>query len=182
MPEKRRLFSLKWIGRCCKDDGGVAAVEAGFLFPVLMTILCGMIDVGSALVANLKVTNACQIVSDLLARDRTVNDAQIDDAVVAGRLALHPMVTASYGIDIVGIQYVGASLTPTVRWRETVNMEENDDVLARSAGLGLQNEGVIAVTVNYTFRPFFVGFVMEELNMREEAYVRGRKGLFVERE
>jgi Flp pilus assembly protein TadG len=178
----RPLFTRFVLKKWFRDDGGVAAIEAGFLFPVMLTILCGMIDMGAALVTNLKVTNAAQIVADLLARDRFTNDAQIDDAVVAGRLALNPYNTASYGVDIVGIQYVGVTLTPTVRWRETVNMEENEDVLERSLGMGLQNEGVIAVTVNYRFRPFFAGFVMNEIQMSEESYVRGRKGLFVERE
>lgn len=179
---RRRLFSCWLVKRYLRGEGGVAAIEAGFLFPILMTILCGMMDVGAALVANLKVTTSCQIVADLLARDRFTNDAQIDDAVVAGRLALNPYNTASYGVDIVGVQYVGVTLTPTVRWRETVNMEENENVLERSQGLGLQNEGVVVVTVNYTFRPFFAGYIMENVTMSEEAYVRGRKGLFVERE
>lgn len=159
-----------------------AAIEAGFLFPIMVTILCGMIDMGVALITNLKVTTATQIVSDLLARDRSVNDAQIDDAVNAGRLALFPYDTTSYGVDIVGIQYVGAGLVPTVRWRETRNMTENDLVLERSEGLGLQNEGVIAVTVEYFFQPYFTGFMVPDVQMHEEAYVRGRKGLFVQKE
>ncbi|MDY0009528.1 MAG: pilus assembly protein [Bdellovibrionales bacterium] len=182
MSALRRIFSRRRMKRCLKDEGGVAAIEAGFLFPIMLMILCGMIDMGAALVANLKVTNACQIIADLLARDRATNDAQIDDAIVAGRLALTPYNTDTYGVDIAGIQYVGSALTPTIRWRETVNMDENDNVLARSEGLGLQNEGVIAVTVRYTFRPFFAGYVMNDFVMSEEAYVRGRKGLFVARE
>lgn len=177
--EKNKRKTLRQLWR---QDEAVAAIEAGFIFPILMMVLCGMIDIGAALMANLKVTNACQIVADLLARDRFTNDAQISDAVVAGRLAINPLNTASYGVDIVGIQYVGTTLTPTERWRETVNMEENEDVLDRSAGLGLQNEGVVAVTVNYTFRPFFAGYIMNDVQMREEAFVRGRKGLFVERQ
>lgn len=178
----RHFFSRKMAAAYIGGDDGVAAIEAGFLFPVMIMILCGMIDIGGALIANLKVTNASQIVGDLLARDRTTNDAQIDDAIVAGRLALNPLDTSTYGVDIAGIQYVGSTLVPTVRWRETVNMEENDDVLERSAGLGLQNEGVVAVTVQYTFRPFFSDFITGDIRMSEEAYVRGRKGLFVERE
>lgn len=159
-----------------------AAIEAGFLFPVMVAILCGMIDIGVALLTNLKVTTSTQIVSDLLARDKSVNDAQIEDAINAGRLALFPYDTDSYGVDIVGIQYVGTGLVPTVRWRETLNMDENPDVLERSEGLGLQNEGVIAVTVEYFFRPYFAGFMLDDIQMHEEAYVRGRKGLFVQKE
>lgn len=166
----------------CKRDDANAAIEAGFLFPVMVAILCGMIDMGVALITNLKVTTATQIVSDLLARDKTVNDAQIDDAINAGRLALFPYDTDSYGVDIVGIQYVGTGLVPTVRWRETRNMDENPAVIERSAGLGLQNEGVIVVTVEYFFEPYFTGFMLNNIRMQEESYVRGRKGLFVQRE
>lgn len=173
---------LRSIRKFLLGEEANAAIEAGFLFPVMVAILCGMIDMGVALVTNLKVTTACQIVADLLARDSKVNDAQIDDAINAGRLALLPYDATSYGVDIVGVQYVGGSLTPTVRWRETRNMSENDNVLVRSEGLGLQGEGVIAVTVEYDFRPYFTGFMMNDIQMHEEAYVRGRKGLFVQKE
>lgn len=164
-----------------RDDRGVSAIEAGFLFPMMVVVLCGMIDVGAALVANLKVTNACQIVGDLLAREGTTNDAQIEDAIVAGRLALNPMKTDAYGIDIVGIRYIGSDLVPTVIWRETVNMEEGTGIVERSAGLGHQDEGIIAVAVTYTFRPLFSGYIIGDLEMREEAFTRGRKGLYVEK-
>jgi Flp pilus assembly protein TadG len=176
-----KVFSRKLLRSCLRDDGGVAAIEAGFLFPLLMTIMCGTIDIGAALVTNLKVTNACQIVGDLLAREGTTNDAQIEDAIIAGRLSLNPYKTDSYGIDIVGIRYTGSSLTPTVIWRETVNMEESETIVERSAGLGRQDEGIIAVTVRYTFRPFFSGYIVGDIDMREEAFVRGRKGMFVEK-
>lgn len=177
----KKLFCLKKFRFFARGDGGVAAIEAGFLFPLMMTVLCGMIDVGAALVANLKVTNACQIIGDLLAREGTTNDAQIEDAVVAGRLALSPMKAESYGVDIVGIRFLGSGLTPTVIWRETVNMEEDDGIVERSAGLGREDEGIVAVAVTYTFRPFFAGYVMGNIEMREEAFTRGRKGLFVEK-
>ena len=164
-----------------KDDRAVAAIEAGFLMPVLLAILCGMVDMGMAVVTNLKVTNAAQMASDLVSRGATVTTAEINDAIVAGRMAMQPYSTTSYGIDVVGIQFVGVSLTPTVRWRQTENMEPNTAVLTNSMGLGLQDEGVIAVTVRYTFTPYFTGFLVDTLVMEEEAYVRGRKGGFVSR-
>lgn len=178
----RHVFSAGKMKEWARQEDAAAAIEAGFLMPVMVMILCGMIDMGAALVSNLKVSNACQIISDLLARDRTTNDAQISDAIIAGRLALSPMNTSTYGVDIAGIQYEGDDLQPEVRWRTTVNMQENDAVLEHSAGLGLQNEGVIAVTVRYLYRPYFAGYITGDIQMKEEAYVRGRKGLFVEKE
>ena len=97
-------------------------------------------------------------------------------------MALQPYDTASYGVDIAGIQFLTHSLTPTVQWRETRNMDPNDDMLEKSEGLGLENEGVVAVTVHYTFIPYFSNIFTGPFQMSEEAYVRGRKGTFVEKD
>lgn len=167
-----------WI----KDDKANAAIEAGFLFPVLVTILCGMVDVGVGLVTNQKVINSSQIVADLLAREDDVSDSEYNDAIVAARMALQPYDTTSLGIDVAGIQFVGSSQQPTVIWRDLFNMEANDQVIIDSAGLGLEDEGVIAVTVRYNYSPYFSSFAVGDLVMEEVAYVRGRKGLFVTRD
>lgn len=173
---------LRRIRHFLRRDDAAVAVEAGMLFPLMVAILCATLDLGTALMTNLKVVNASQIVGDLVSRGARVTDAEINDAIVAGRMALIPYNQDSYGVDIVGIQFVGHTLTPTVRWRETVNMDENDNVLEGSEGLGLQGEGVVAVTVQYMFRPYFTGVIFDDFTMTEESYVRGRKGLFVERE
>lgn len=164
-----------------RDDKANAAIEAGFLFPVMMVILCGMIDMGIGLVINQKTINSSQMVADLVGREEDLTDAEVEDAIVAGRMAFHPYATDSYGVDVVGIQFVGVGRVPTVRWRDTVNMDENGDVLAGSQNLGEQNEGVIAVTVRYLYQPYFSDFILGDLQMEEVAYVRGRKGLFVTR-
>lgn len=163
----------------CRTESGSPAIEAGILFPMMLTMICGMMDVGVGIIVNMKVSNATQVVSDLVSRDTTVSDATINDAIIAGRLAMMPYDTDSYGIDVAGIQYIGTNLTPTVQWRRTQNMEANANVLQGSAGLGAQNEGVVAVTVTYNYEPFFAGSITDDISMSEESYVRGRKGLFI---
>jgi Flp pilus assembly protein TadG len=164
-----------------KNEDGVAAIEAGLLLPVMVSMLLGSMDMGVSILTNMKTTNAAHMVADLLTRSDRVTNAEINDAVVAGQLAMMPYDTSSYGVDIVGVQYVGVPLTPTARWRETRNMEPNANILSRSAGLGLQDEGVVAVTVSYRFLPFFSGFIVGHIDMYEEVFARGRKGLFVQR-
>lgn len=78
---------------------------------------------------------------DLLARDRYTNDAQISDAVVAGRLALNLLNTASYGVDIVGIQIRRINVDADGAVAETVNMDENENVLERSAWSSKRRRG-----------------------------------------
>ena len=162
-----------------KDESATATVEAGFLFPLLMVILCGTIDTGVGLITNMKVTNATQTVSDLLTRDVQVTPGMINDAIIAAQMALMPYDTTSFGVDVVGIQFVGTSETPTVRWRRTQNMAANVDVLTRAEGLGDQNEGIIAVTVRYEYNPLFTSYFAGTYVMVEESYARPRKGGFI---
>ena len=162
---------VKWL----KDDGATAAVEAGFMFPLLMLILCGTIDTGLGLVTNQKVTNATQTVSDLLTREVQVTPADIDDAIVAGRMAMMPYQTASYGVDIASIKFIGTTKVPTVQWRRTNNMTANSEILDKTVGLGAQNEGVLAVTVRYVFTPVFTSYFGAPIVMKIESFARGRK-------
>lgn len=171
--------ALKIFKFWCKDDGATAAIEAGLLFPILVALLCGTMDTGFGLITSQKVINATQMVSDLMTRGTQVTTTDIDDAIVAGQMAIAPYDTTTYGIDIVGIQFVGATLVPTERWRRTQNMSANTTVLAKSAGMGAQDEGVVAVTVQYTYTPMFSGYFTGPMIMKEESYARGRKGLFV---
>ncbi len=165
----------KWL----LDDTAVAAIEAGFLFPVLVIILCGIVDTGIGLITNQKVITASQTISDLLTRQETVSDADISDAIVAGQLSLQPYDTTTMGADIVGIEFIGTSLTPTVTWRETFNMTANDSVLTGAEGLGLENEGLVAVTVRYTYTPYFSGLLAGDIQMEEVSYARGRRSLVI---
>ena len=167
----------KWLQR----DDAVVAIEAGLLFPILVTILCGITDTGIGLIANQKVINASQTVADLLAREEDVTDSELSDIIIAGRLSLQPYDTTTYGVDVVGIQFNTPALTPTERWRDTVNMEPNMDVLEGSRGLGKEDEGVVAVTVRYYYEPVFSLYIVGGIQMEEVAYVRGRNGLFVTR-
>ena len=171
--------TLKIFKAWCKDDGATAAIEAGLLFPILVALLCGSMDTGFGLITSQKVINATQMVSDLMTRGTQVSTTDINDAIVAGQMAMEPYSTTSYGVDIVGIQFVNTTLTPTERWRKTQNMTANTTVLAKSAGMGAQDEGIVAVTVQYTYLPLFTGYFTGPMIMREESYARGRKGLFV---
>lgn len=162
---------VKWV----KDDCATAAVEAGFLFPLLMLVLCGTIDTGLGLVTNQKVTNATQTVSDLLTREVQATPAEINDAIIAGRMAMMPYETDSYGVDIASIKFIGTTKVPTLQWRRTVNMAANTEILARTEGLGAQNEGVLAVTVRYVFTPIFTSYFSGPIVMKIESFARGRK-------
>lgn len=171
-----RMLKQWWRG-----DEANAAIEAGFLFPILVSLLLGMVDTGILLLTNQKVINSCHMIADLLAREQDITNAEFNDAVVAGELAIAPYSTTSMGYDVAGVQFIGVQKTPTVQWRDTFNMTANSEIIVGAANLGDQDEGVLAVTVVYTYQPLFTSIFTGDIYLEEISYARGRYGSFVTR-
>lgn len=173
----KNIATLWWH----KEDG-IAAAEFAMIFPVLFFLLLGMVDLGQGILTNKKVITASQMAADLVTRQLIADDDDLADAILAAQLAIQPLNSDNLGIDIASIRFEGDNADPTVIWRETVNMPPNGTIEASSDGLGVENEGLIAVTTQYTFQPTFVGRFINEINMREVSYMRGRRNSFVARE
>jgi Flp pilus assembly protein TadG len=177
------MFMDKFIafGRRWKEEkSGTAAVEAALVFPILIFLLLATYDMGNAIVTDQKVIRASQITGDLITRERTVNDAELEETIFAGELALTPQGTDSYGVDIVSIRF-DALANPIIVWRETRNMTANPDVLTAIESLAEANSGVVVTTVQYSFRPLFGDFIFGDIPMQEMAFTRGRKSAVVNR-
>ena len=164
-----------------KEDKAVVAVEVGLLMPLMLVLMLGSVDIGVWILLDQKVLNADQMVADLLTRNPTVSTTDLTNAIEAGKLTIQPYSTASYAVDIAGVQFVGGPTQPQVIWRyTTVNGVANPDVPADANNLGADQEGVIVVTVTYTFIPPFLGVLANaSYKMKEVAFARGRNGLFI---
>ncbi|MEM7650972.1 MAG: TadE/TadG family type IV pilus assembly protein [Pseudomonadota bacterium] len=169
-------FLKRWF----KSEDGLAAVEAAFVFPILLTLLLGTFDLGNGILANQKAIRASQVTADLIARSSTVDDFMIDDAIEAGELAFQPLPSDTFGVDIVSISF-DDDANPNIEWRETRNMSALGDVLTRVASLAEPNDGVLVVAIEYEFEPAFAGFVIDNIPMQEIAFARGRQGGVIER-
>jgi Flp pilus assembly protein TadG len=163
-----------------ENTEAVAAIEAALLFPVLLLLLLGMLDVGYGILANQKAIRASQVTADLLARKPDVTTTDIYEAIEAGKLALQPFDTSTFGVDAVSI-YFDDDGNSLICWRETYNTSPNDTVLSSTDGLGAPGEGILAVTVNYDYVPGFSSNLFQSIEMQEVAYVRGRKSAIIQR-
>jgi Flp pilus assembly protein TadG len=166
------VFNLlkSWL----KSQDAVAATEAALIFPIILMMLLGTYDLGSGILANQKAIRASQVVADLVTRQRTISGTELTEAIEAGRLALEPMDTTSFGVDIVSIAFDENS-NPEIRLRETRNMTPMPDVLDRVAALAEPDGGVMVVAVEYDFQPIITGLVVNQIQMQEVAFARGRK-------
>jgi Flp pilus assembly protein TadG len=160
------------------NESGVSALEAAILFPVLFSMLMAIYDLGQGIVINQKTVSASQVIADLISRNEVVDIDLIDDIVIGGRLALEPYNTAPFGYDIASIEF-DEDGDPIILWRVTNNMDENDNAVDSTIGLGEEGEGVIAVSVVYAYEPFFTDFIIDSFDMMEVAFLRGRKSTTV---
>lgn len=162
-----------------KDKKGTAAVEAAMLFPIMITLILGMWDMGYGVLANQNTVTAAQVVGDLVTRERFMDQNKIDNYMEAGRLAYGNYATSSYGVDIVSVSYNDAG-TPQIEWRETQNMTPDANALQKAQGLGSAGEGVVVVTVQYVYTPTFSEILTGPLTMKEQSVLRGRISPVVE--
>jgi Flp pilus assembly protein TadG len=165
-------------GATARSTDGTAAVEFVLVFPVLLMLLVGVDELGTGIMIDQKTVAASQMVADLIARNKSVTRAQLDDYITAGKLALDPYSTDTLGFDIVSIQY-DANNKPQQVWRYTLNMTPNDDGINGAAGLGVSGDGVLAVTVTYNYVPPLGSMVIHSIPMEETAFVRGRESAVI---
>lgn len=169
-----KLQLVRWA----REEDAVAAIETVILFPVLLSLLMGCYDIGRGINVNQKTIAAAQIIGDLVARDRSVTAASIQEIVEAGRLAFDPYPSDTFGYDIVSVQF-DEDGEPEVLWRVTQNAQANDAAVESSTALGGPGEGVVIVTAVYNYEPYFVSFAVDEISMQEVAFLRGRRSAVV---
>jgi Flp pilus assembly protein TadG len=176
----KRYLQNFWQNFWSKQEG-TAAMEAAMLFPILITLLMGVYDLGNGIILSQKTITATQIAADLLARDQSVNNNELDNSIEAARLAFQPYRLNEFGIDIVSIRF-DQNRMPQILWRETRDMPANNEAVTNTNGIGDMGEGMMIVTVRYTYKPYFVKFFTSDIEMQEVAYSRGRRSPTVTRD
>jgi Flp pilus assembly protein TadG len=169
---------VKSFGR---NEEGVAAIEAAFVFPVLLILTLGLLDMGRGIMTNQKTIKASQVVADLVTRDVMIEDSEINEAMQAGTLSLQPYATDTLGFDVVSLRFLEDDV-PEIVWRQTspnITPLTYAELTTRTAALAEEDGGVIIVMARYLYEPIFSGFVVDEIPMEEVAFARGRKSAVV---
>ncbi len=175
-------IDLFYITQCVKqwldNQEGIAMVEAAMLFPPMLSLLLGTFDLGNGIVLSQKTITASQVAADLVSRNRTMNMGNLTDIIEGSKLAFEPYGAVSYGVDIVSVEF-DSNQIPQILWRETQNMPPNDSAVASVTGLSEEGEGMIIVTVVYSYAPQFAHFFTGNFEFSEVAFTRGRRSATV---
>ncbi|MBU0800810.1 MAG: pilus assembly protein [Alphaproteobacteria bacterium] len=161
---------------------GLAAVELALVFPILMMLLVGVFDFGTAFVINQKAISSSQMMADLISRNVTVDADDMANIIDAGDQTMRPYNSVEYGYDIISLRYDGDDaddMEPVVCWRRTAGMEPNDLAIDNADPLAVLGEGLVIVTVSFQYTPLMGARMFNAITMSETAFARGRRSAIV---
>lgn len=173
-----QILKLLGMKKYLADERGMSFTETAILFPVLLSMMMAVYDLGQGVIINQKTVAASQIIGDLITRREVVDMQYVTDVVNAGELAFAPYAFTSFGYDITSVEF-DENEDPVILWRVTENMDQGEAAINGAAGLGGEGEGVVVVSVVFEYVPYFSNFVVDIFNMNEIAYLRGRKSATV---
>ncbi len=167
--------------RLKRDDSGMAAIEMAFIFPVMIIMLVGLIDVTDGMSANRKVTITANTLGDLVSQEPgTTTKANLDGIFTAAIETMVPYDGSGVGLEIFTFRKVGAN-APAIEWqyRQGASCGAVPGVTADMDDLMSQGNDLIISRTCYDFS-YILGTLFtgnENFTMTDEMTLRPRKSL-----
>lgn len=170
-----------------RDDRGMAAVEFGFIAPVLLLMLLGAIEVTRAVTLDSKISVATHMVADLVAREQQLTAADVDAIYRVVDEVMAPYDGSTLNISLIPVMSAANNAERTLVYPSTTNRPPHNGgsapakcqayTLAR--GMLKPNESVIVVESRYVFQPLFAGYILNGAPWTTTAYAKPRKSMCV---
>lgn len=171
----RRSMSL--LNRLRRDTRGHAFLEAALVFPIMISLFLGISEFGEALTVSRRIEAAAGAGADLIARLRTVSDAELGEIKPMIDEMFKPFPTDSIGLVISSVVADKDNVT-TVAWSYAegsgATARGEGSAVALPPGLTEPNTSVILAEVNYTFSSTLAVLITGGKPMSAEGYVRPR--------
>jgi TadE-like protein len=101
-----------------EDVRGVAAIEMAIIFPVMIILYIGLVDVTNLLMVNRRVTLTTSTLADLVTQaDSTITTADIDGVFESARAIFEPMPVDGISLNLWAFRMQDGS--PTLQWTYT---------------------------------------------------------------
>lgn len=143
---------------------GVIAVEAAFIFPTVILMYFGMLDLIQFVTVNRRVAASSGAVADLVtANDKTVTSAQISDYYNAAYMNLKPIPSANIRVEVFNFRMVSGA--PTLQWSRNSTGGSSCGNAPTGAGFPTvtDNHDTIVTRVCTSYQPFFGRFMGQTL-------------------
>ena len=164
--------------RFARNQNGMAAIEMAFVFPVMLLVYFGLIDLTDLLSANRRVTLAASTIGDLVTQaNGTIPAADLTGFYKSVRPIMEPFPWNTVKIQIYNFRKVGT--TPTLQWQHSNGQScGGAPSAANLLPLMTENNDLIIARVCITVT-VMVGKLLgkETFDFKDEIILRPRMGL-----
>jgi len=178
---KRRLSAWR---RWRSDRRGLAAIEFAMIFPVMVGMYMGAVEVSQVLTLNRKITTITAATSDLVAQEKIIDDDKIADIFTAASSMIVPYDDLPISIVVTSVVAHPTNGSTTVDWSDAHNGSPRTpgQNITIPAGLVGNGETVIFTEVTYQYDSIIGHFVADGFTIDDEFYAKPRRTLKIIRE
>jgi Flp pilus assembly protein TadG len=164
-----------------RDERGVSAIEFALIFPLMITMYLGAVDISQVLTADRKITTLASTAADLVAQAETLSAADLADIYDAASEIVMPFSEADLSIVITSIEIDGGG-DPAVDWSNAFNGTARATVSDLTIPNGMIEAGgsVILAEVSYLYDSIITKFVGNDFLLDDAFFLRPRQSEKVE--
>jgi Flp pilus assembly protein TadG len=194
----RKRF-LAAVARFKASASGTAAIEFGFIAPLMMFMFLGAVELSQAVSADRRVSQAAGTAGDLIAQAPSNTDPDVDyiqNVVNTASFLMEPFKSEYLTITLRSVTSSAASATATTEiWRCVYNGANPTTVTCTCpasgytipTGLVSTQDGVIVAETNYGYHPLVFDFFMKMsrpsaggvYTMTEKLYLKPRNRMYI---
>ena len=160
--KRTSLAGRRLMRRLASDTHGVAAVEFGYLAPIMLIMLIGTAEASRAISMDRRFGIVTAMTGDLISREKTINDAQLAAIMGSIQHVMRPYDTSSLKLGVIAVKASSTNANDTrVEWSYSHNSASVPSQCAAytlPTGMLAPGASVIVVETSYEFQPLLSGF------------------------
>ncbi len=146
-----------------RDERGVAAIEFAMIVPILFLLLVGSIEFSQAITIDRRVTQIASSTADLVAREKTITTAQLNNVMSIARALMEPYDPNLLRITLtnVGANVTNATNTKvcwSFNYQGGANTYTQGSAYALPAGIVDKGGSVMVAEVQYYYTPLIFNY------------------------
>ena len=173
-------LTIKQARRFNNDKDGVAAVELAFIFPIMLVLYFGLVDVSNLLSANRRVALTSNTIADLVTQaSGTVTQSELQGFFNAASPVMDPLDATAMGLELFSYE-LDAGGTAQLLWEKRnaggISCGATPAATTEMVALMQAGTGLIMARTCYTWTPLS-GYVIGSLpvTVSDEMILRPRQ-------
>jgi Flp pilus assembly protein TadG len=175
----------KFFRRFRAAQSGVAAIEFALMVPMMLFTFFGVAEISSYILASRKVANVASIAADLVAQDKSVDDAEMSDIMGALDVVIRPFNPANARI-IISSVVADDDGNLTIAWSDARHTAPRAAGSAAPAivpaGIVPNNQGIVMAEIEFTYTSTFGQYLTSGSTVSDVFFLKPRRSTTVQRE